>query len=120
MHSLPISVQNFPFVNDGRVSSHGKVNKLCRIFLRLTFQRQEALETVHEFATQEVLMQLRIANMTCDGCAGSVTKVIQSVDPSAKVTADPGTRNVEILSDLPSSLFAASLEQAGYPVTSAT
>ena len=34
-------------------------------------------------------MQFHIENMTCGGCVRSVTKAIQSVDPSAEVTADP-------------------------------
>jgi copper chaperone len=60
-------------------------------------------------------MQFKIENMTCGGCASSVTKAIRSVDPSARVTADPGTRTVEIISDQPRDLFESCLEQAGYP-----
>ena len=34
-------------------------------------------------------MQFHIENMTCGGCARSVTKAIQSVDPTAEVNAIP-------------------------------
>ncbi len=33
-------------------------------------------------------MQFRIENMTCGGCARSVTKTIQKVDPAAEVEVD--------------------------------
>ena len=41
-------------------------------------------------------MQFHIKNMTCGGCARSVTKAIQSVDAQAKVTIDPNTRKVDV------------------------
>ncbi|HEV7283722.1 MAG TPA: heavy-metal-associated domain-containing protein [Kaistia sp.] len=34
-------------------------------------------------------MQFHIKNMSCGGCARSVTKAIQGVDAQAKVTIDP-------------------------------
>ncbi len=37
-------------------------------------------------------MELRIENMTCGGCAKSVTKAIQSVDPTARVETNPEAR----------------------------
>ena len=43
-------------------------------------------------------MQFHIENMTCGGCARSVTKAIQSVDPAADVKADPSTHKVEVTS----------------------
>ena len=46
-------------------------------------------------------MQFHIENMTCGGCARSVTKAIQSVDPAAEVKADPATHKVEVTSVAP-------------------
>ena len=43
-------------------------------------------------------MQFRIQNMTCGGCARSVTKAIQLVDPAATVTADLPNRIVPVTS----------------------
>ena len=60
-------------------------------------------------------MRFHIRNMTCGGCARSVTKAIQSADRLAKVTTDPATRTVEIVSDQPRATFEAVLEAAGYP-----
>ena len=48
-------------------------------------------------------MQFHIENMTCGGCVRSVTKAIQSVDPAAEVSADPGTHKVEVKSAAPAS-----------------
>lgn len=41
-------------------------------------------------------MLLKIENMTCGGCARSVTKAIQSVDPNATVKPDPAARTVKV------------------------
>lgn len=72
-----------------------------------------------EAKTEEFLMHFQIENMTCGGCASSVTRAIQSVDPMARVTADPATRKVEILSDHPRDAFEGRLKEAGYPATPA-
>ena len=59
-------------------------------------------------------MQFHIQNMTCGGCARSVTKAIQSVDPTAEVTADPGTHKVEVTSAAPRERLVAALTEVGY------
>lgn len=41
-------------------------------------------------------MQFHLDNMTCGGCARTVTKVIQNLDPEASIVTDPPTRKVEI------------------------
>ena len=41
-------------------------------------------------------MQFHIENMTCFGCARSVTKAIQSVDKAAVIKADPENRKIEV------------------------
>jgi copper chaperone len=60
-------------------------------------------------------MEFFIDNMTCGGCAKSVTKAIQSVDPVAKVEIDLGTVLVKVESDRPASDFIAVLDDVGYP-----
>jgi len=65
-------------------------------------------------------MQFHVANMTCGGCARSVTRAIQSVDPAARITADPASRKVEVASDRPRAAFEAALAEAGYPVRPAS
>lgn len=60
-------------------------------------------------------MQLHIENMTCGGCARSVTKAIQSVDPAASVEADPATRSVVVTTASTQAAIEAALADAGYP-----
>lgn len=60
-------------------------------------------------------MQFYIQNMTCGGCARSVTKAIQSVDPQARVTANPPNRTVEVVSSRPRAEFESALARAGHP-----
>jgi copper chaperone len=59
-------------------------------------------------------MQFHIENMTCGGCARSVTKAIQSVDPAADVKADPSTQKVEVTSAVARDRLVAALTEVGY------
>lgn len=60
-------------------------------------------------------MDLRIENMTCGGCARSVTKAIQSVDPAAKVETNPAARSVKIETTATQATLLQVLEDAGFP-----
>lgn len=62
-------------------------------------------------------MELRIENMTCGGCARSVTKAIQSVDPNASIVTDPAARRVKVETTATSAAVQQVLEEAGYPAT---
>ena len=64
-------------------------------------------------------MEFRIDNMTCGGCARSVTKTIQKVDPSAEVQIDVDRRSVEVRSAKAPADFAAALDQVGFPTVAA-
>ena len=50
-------------------------------------------------------MQFHVEAMHCGGCARGVTKAIQSVDPAARVSADPASRTVEVVSQKPREAF---------------
>ncbi|WP_087139017.1 heavy-metal-associated domain-containing protein [Brevundimonas diminuta] len=60
-------------------------------------------------------MELRIESMTCGGCARSVTRAIQSVDPNARIETDPGSRTVKVETTATSAAVLKVLEEAGYP-----
>ncbi len=62
-------------------------------------------------------MELKIENMTCGGCARSVTKAIQSVDPTAKVETNPAARTVKIGTTATSADIQKVLQDAGFPAT---
>ena len=56
-----------------------------------------------------------VPGMTCGGCAKSVTKALQSVDPAARIETDPAKREVRIQSSVAEADFRAVLSEAGYP-----
>lgn len=60
-------------------------------------------------------MQFYIDNMTCSGCARSVTKAIQSVDKDAVVRPDLETRKVEVETSAVRAAIELALDEAGYP-----
>jgi copper chaperone len=62
-------------------------------------------------------MELRIENMSCGGCARSVTKAIQSVDPNAEIETNPAARTVKVETTATSAAVQKVLEDAGYPAT---
>lgn len=62
-------------------------------------------------------MKLTIENMTCGGCARSVTKAIQSVDPNARIETNPAIRSVAVETTAPLAAVQQVLEEAGYPAT---
>lgn len=63
-------------------------------------------------------MELRIENMTCGGCARSVTKAIHSVDPNARIETNPAARTVEVETTAPLAALQQVLDDAGYPAAS--
>ncbi|MDP1051086.1 heavy-metal-associated domain-containing protein, partial [Klebsiella quasipneumoniae] len=52
---------------------------------------------------------------TCGGCARTVTKTIQMIDPNAKIVTDPPTRRVEVQTSASQEQIAAALSEAGFP-----
>lgn len=59
--------------------------------------------------------RFHIPNMTCGGCAKSVTKALLSVDPQARIETDPPAREVRVDSAMGESAFLAVLREAGFP-----
>ena len=60
-------------------------------------------------------MQFHLDNMTCGGCARTVTKAIHSVDSSAIVNADPKTRLITVETTASQEKIVTVLREAGYP-----
>jgi copper chaperone len=65
-------------------------------------------------------MRFHIENMTCGGCARSVTKAVESVDPKARINADPVTKTVTSrILGVATDSFSRALADAGYPASMA-
>jgi len=62
-------------------------------------------------------MDIKIENMTCGGCANSVTKAIRSVDPTARVEANLATRLVKVETTAALTDLQQILEEVGYPAS---
>lgn len=60
-------------------------------------------------------MRFHLEDMTCGGCARSVTKAIQRVDLNAKILADPPSRVVEVETTASSEQIELALTEAGFP-----
>ncbi|WP_018184838.1 heavy-metal-associated domain-containing protein [Kaistia granuli] len=61
-----------------------------------------------------------VPNMTCGGCAKSVTRALQSVDADARIETDPPTREVRVQTSANEAALRAVLSEAGYPVEDKT
>lgn len=61
------------------------------------------------------MLRFHIPNMTCGGCAKSVTKALQDVDPKARIETDPSAHEVRVESTADASALFAALEEAGFP-----
>ncbi len=64
-------------------------------------------------------MKLHVENMTCGGCARSVSKAITLLDEDAKVTADPASRTVTVQTTLAPDEVLKALDAAGFPAQAA-
>jgi copper chaperone len=62
------------------------------------------------------MYSFNVTDMTCGGCAATITDAIKCTDPAAQVQADPTTKRVEVESTMPASDIAAAIAAAGYHV----
>ncbi|MAM41245.1 heavy-metal-associated domain-containing protein [Agrobacterium tumefaciens] len=64
------------------------------------------------------MLRFTVPNMTCGGCAKSVTKAIQSLDASAVISTDPSKREVLVDTNAAETAVRLVLAEAGYPANS--
>lgn len=86
---------------------HGNDSSECSILSQIEFG--------NTILTGEPKMKFRIDNMTCGGCARSVTATIQDLDPQAQVNIDVATKLVEVHSTLDAAQIVAALTEDGFP-----
>ena len=60
------------------------------------------------------MIEMTINDMTCGGCVGSITRVVQHLDPNASIDADVATKRVKIESVLSPEAVVAAIAHAGY------
>jgi len=64
-------------------------------------------------------VKLRIDNMTCGGCARSVTATIKELDQNAVVTIDVATKLVDVETQISQDEVIAALTEDGFPPVTA-
>ncbi|MFL9922004.1 heavy-metal-associated domain-containing protein [Paraburkholderia fungorum] len=62
-------------------------------------------------------MEFEVKDMSCGGCANSITRAVTSVDPAARLDIDVTTKVVKIDSALPLDRLVAVIEEAGFHPT---
>lgn len=62
------------------------------------------------------MVRFKIPAMTCGGCARSITRAVQSVDPTAKIDTDIAKQLVTIETAANEKSLAEVIQEAGYEV----
>lgn len=62
-------------------------------------------------------MHLHIPDMHCGGCVASVTRILTTLDPTARVRAELEGRTVQLETTAGEAEVLAALEDAGFPAT---
>lgn len=60
-------------------------------------------------------IELKVPGMACGGCGKTITKAIQSVDPSAEVQTDSKSKQVKVETQAGESSIREAIAAAGYP-----
>ncbi|TWO70052.1 heavy-metal-associated domain-containing protein [Caenimonas sedimenti] len=60
------------------------------------------------------MLELRVPDMNCGGCAKSVARACAAVDPAAKVEFDLREKKIKIDSEVPREKFEQALAGAGF------
>ncbi|MEO1211173.1 MAG: heavy-metal-associated domain-containing protein [Cyanobacteria bacterium J06638_20] len=60
--------------------------------------------------------ELTVPDMACSACASTISKAVVALDPSAKVAANPETKQVEIETTIPEASVKEAITTAGYSI----
>lgn len=74
----------------------------------------ETKETGQANLTQNGGLTLRVEDMTCGHCAGTIKKAVESTLPGTQVDADPASKLVTIRGTADLSAVKAIVTEAGY------
>lgn len=59
-------------------------------------------------------LQLHVPDMACAACVKTISEAIATIDPAAKVTADPKTKRVEVETQQSEAAIKEAIAAAGY------
>lgn len=60
------------------------------------------------------MLTLKVPDMTCGHCAGTIVKAVKSVDPGANVTVDLGSSTVAVETGADENAICDVIRSAGY------
>ena len=61
-------------------------------------------------------LQITVPNMACSACGDTITKAVKTVDPTARVQADPKTKIVLVDTNASETVIKEAITTAGYSV----
>jgi copper chaperone len=61
-------------------------------------------------------LQLKVPNMACSACGDTITKAINTIDPTATVQTDPKTKIVLVDTNASETVIKEAITNAGYSV----
>lgn len=61
-------------------------------------------------------LQLTVPNMACSACSDTITQAVKEIDPTAKVHADPKTKQVTIDAKASDTDVQQAIKTAGYQI----
>jgi copper chaperone len=64
------------------------------------------------------MYRFKVSNLSCGHCVKTVTKTLQSSDPSAEVRVDLASKQIWVESQAEENKLRGALRDAGYPVDS--
>jgi copper chaperone len=62
-------------------------------------------------------LDLKVPEMTCDGCVSTITQAVQSVDAHATVHADQQTKTVSVETKASETAIKEAIAKVGYPAS---
>lgn len=62
------------------------------------------------------MLQFQVEGMSCNHCVGAITRAVQAVDPSARVTADIPGKSVSVETAVATDAVRTAIVGAGYAV----
>ena len=63
------------------------------------------------------MTSFNVPGMSCGHCTSAIEKAIKAIDPTARVSCDPGARTVEVESFLSDRAVSEAIREAGYDVS---
>jgi copper chaperone len=79
--------------------------------------QQQSNAATNATSAPEGAISLRVEDMTCGHCAGTIKKVIEDKLPGTAATADPASKRVSVVGAADSAAIKSIIAEAGYTLS---